>query len=240
MRSVEERGRIPSIVEEKSGAGARVLRRAGTRWYVLRTCHVRARCTSSASRRFCNCAGAHVYGTAPDRGPRSFGPPPGRRRSAARYLQRRANSSRGLRAPLVTTVFSSWSTSIDLWSIVNARLIERAWVARPCTPPFLCLPPHDRSALFFSLSLFLLPCLPLSCSLLLSLLFTFDDSPRSSCCFVRQRNKVGRACSRQRTPPTLRRTFFEVFESSGANSRVWYGLQDNFSLRLPIRSSFSE
>lgn len=74
--------------------------------------------------------------------------PPGRRRSAARYLQRRANSSRGLRAPLVTTVFSSWSTSIDLWSIVNARLIERAWVARPCTL-LLRLPPHARQ-LFLS------------------------------------------------------------------------------------------
>ena len=36
------------------------------------------------------------------------------RRSAARYLQRRANSWRGLLASLVTTVFSSWSTSIDL------------------------------------------------------------------------------------------------------------------------------
>lgn len=87
------------------------------------------------------------------------------RRSAARYLQRRANSWRGLLASLVTTVFSSWSTSIDLWSIVNARLIERAWVARPCT---LALPARPASlpstprrgytsSLFFFIPLLLAP-----------------------------------------------------------------------------------
>lgn len=53
------------------------------------------------------------------RGARVYSPPTKQahllvRRSAARYLQRRANSWRGLLASLVTTVFSSWSTSIDL------------------------------------------------------------------------------------------------------------------------------
>lgn len=94
------------------------------------------------------------------------------RRSAARYLQRRANSWRGLLASLVTTVFSSWSTSIDLWSIVNARLIERAWVARPCTlalpaclPPCLppcfpaCLPAFHPTTRIYLFSLFFIPLL---------------------------------------------------------------------------------
>lgn len=83
------------------------------------------------------------------------------RRSAARYLQRRANSWRGLLASLVTTVFSSWSTSIDLWSIVNARLIERAWVARPCTLALparpTCLPAFHPTTRIYLFSLFFYP-----------------------------------------------------------------------------------
>lgn len=99
-------------------------------------------------------------------------------RSAGRYLQRRANSSRSPHAFLVTTVFSSWSTSIDLWSIVNARLIERARS-------------HARMHALLSLCLSLFSSLPLSLSLftylqdfLLSLrnfyVFSFDALRRQT------------------------------------------------------------